>query len=265
MISYDRIIIEDILLDPTNRLDVLYWKKFAIDLNDKTKFSLSILDNLGDVIEDTIQNESPQKEKYYTFKITYTGRVELSHLIENTQKIQNMKIVKKGNLVFSRINCCRGAIGIVQDFQENAICTNETHIFKVTNPKVDTRYLQIILRHPYYQDKMLSECTGLSLERMRFSEDALKTFEVPVPSLHTQISLIKKILNIDLKIKSAKSRIAKIQHKRNKSVLSQLGILLSFSEEKGQQYSLSIYDIHENPAMRLDFEHNRPSFNKIKK
>lgn len=261
----DRIRIEDVFLDPTNRLDVIYWKKFAIDLNNKTKFSLDVLDNIGHVVTDTVQDESIQKEKYYTFKITYTGRVKLSHLIETTQKTQKMKIVKKGNLVFSRINCCRGAIGIIQDFQENAICTNETHIFNVIDPNVDARYLQIILRHPYYQDKMLSECTGLSLERMRFSEDALKIFEVPVPSLPIQLSLIKKILNIETKIKSAKARIVKIRHNRNKSMLTQLGIQLSFSEEKGQQYYLSIDDVKENPTLRLDFEHNRPSFNKIKK
>lgn len=263
--NYDRIQIDDVIADPTNRLDVLYWKKFAIDLNNKTKFSLDVLDNIGDIITDTVQDEPAQKEKYYTFKITYTGRVELSHLIQNTLKTQNMKVIKKGNLVFSRINCCRGAIGIVQDFQENAVCTNETHIFKVTHTGVDTRYLQIILRHPYYQDKMLSECTGISLERMRFSEDALKIFEVPIPSLPTQLSLIKKISNIEKKIQTAKATVENIRHKRNKNVLFQLGIRLSFSEEKGQQYALSIDDVKENHTLRLDFEHNRPSFNKIKK
>ena len=257
--------IADVAADPTCRLDVLYWKKFAIDLNAKSEFSLTELSTKGHIRKDLVKEEPVQRDKYHTFKITYTGRAELTSLMPNSTKVQNMKIVNNGNLVFSRINCCRGAIGIIQDFQDKSICTNETHIYQVDAKDVDVRYLQIILRHPYYQDRILSECTGASLERMRFDERALEQFQVPIPTYEKQLTLIKKIAHIDENIRNLINSIEKIRHMRNKDVLSKLEIQLEFSESKGNQYGLPIDDVLENNFTRLDFEHNKPSFMKIKK
>jgi len=257
--------VAEVLKDPTCRLDVLYWKKFAVDLNAKSEFSLDELGRIGDLQTCQVKDELAQRETYHTFKITYTGRVELTSLLHNSSSVQKMKVVKKGNVVFSRINCCRGGIGIVQDFQDKSICTNETHVYQVNKPDVDSRYLQIILRHPYYQDRILSECTGASLERMRFPEDALKAFKVPIPPHEKQLSLIKKVTDIEEKIRYFTDSIEKIRYERNKEILFQLGIQLEFSEEKGNKYGLPMDDVLENPLARLDFEHNRPTFNKIKK
>ena len=257
--------VADVIADPTCRLDVLYWKKFAVDLNVESKFSLTELSAKGHLRKDLVKNEVVQKDRYHTFKITYTGKVKLDLLIPNSIKVQNMKIVNNGNLVFSRINCCRGAIGIIQSFQDKSICTNETHIYQVDTEDVDVRYLQIILRHPYYQDRILSECTGVSLERMRFDEKALGQFQVPIPTYEKQLTLIKKVECIDKNIRNLTSSIEQIKHVRNKNVLSRLEIQLKFSKSERNQYGLFIDDVLENNFTRLDFEHNKPSFKKIKK
>lgn len=259
------VLITEVLSDPTHRLDVLYWKKFAIDLNHASEFCLQKLEEIGDIQLDSVKDEPLQKEEYYTFKITYTGRVELTKAFSNSSEIQNMKIAEKGDLVFSRINCCRGAIGIIQDFQDKCICTNETHIFRVNTSSIDPRYLQIILRHPYYQDRILSESTGASLERVRFHENSLKVFKVPIAPTETQLFLIKKISEIKENTYKIKESIEKIKYIRNKDILFHLGIQLEFSNEKDNQYGLLIDDVKENPLLRLDFEHNRPSFEDIKK
>ncbi|MCK4825362.1 restriction endonuclease subunit S, partial [bacterium] len=206
------------------------------------------------------------KETYYPFKITYTGHMVLKEpLLSKDISKTKFKVVNTGSLVFSRINCCRGAIGIIEDFQDKSICTNETHIFTVNDTNVDTRYLQIILRHPYYQDIILSKSTGASLERMRFPEHELLSFEVPVPPLKTQLLLIRKVTSHLETIRTNGEDVERLRNERNKYVLNELGIDLVYSKSGEDFYGLQITDVLENPLKRLDFEHNKPSFKEINK
>jgi len=260
--------VEDILADSTCRLDVIYWKNFAIDFNANSQFKPKKLSNVGQL---RIESASEQIGRLYSypFKITYTGQVILKEPIHLTNfNMNKFKLAKTGDIVFSRINCCRGAIGIVEDFQNDCICTNETHVFTVTDPNVDNRYLQIILRHPYYQDLILSKSTGASLERTRFSDTALLSFEIPVPTLEKQLELIKKVRNHNQIIQENIELIERLRIERNSYLLQELGIELVFAEGNEDFYPLLPSDVQDalnNPAVRLDFEHNKPSFDMIKK
>lgn len=253
--------IDEIISDPTYRLDVTYWKDFAIDFNKNSRFLSRKLEDFGELRYETIEEQPLIKEIYYNFKIKYTGEVVLKEPIDTENlDINKFKVAKTGDLVFSRINCCRGSIGIVKDFQNDAICTNETHVFTITDPEVDIRYLHIILRHPYYQDRILSQCTGASLERMRFPETALLSFEVPIPPHEIQLHLISQIkLHNDLIQKNIET-IERLRIERNKYVMDELGIDIVLTKNDEDSYGLSISDVISNLSHRLDFEHNKPSF-----
>ena len=152
--------ITDILSDPTNRLDVIYWKNFAVDFNENSKFQTKKLAKIGFLRNERV-SEQNQKLFYYPFKVTYTGEVILKEPLRFSDLDgHKFKVARSEDIVFSRINCCRGAIGIVEELQDGCICTNETHVYKVTDAQVDNRYIHIILRHPYYQDLILSKSTG---------------------------------------------------------------------------------------------------------
>jgi len=259
--------IEDVLSDTTYRLDVIYWKNFAIDFNANSQFEPKQLSKIGKL---RIESASQQVDRPYSypFKITYTGRVLLKEPIHLANFVNKFKLAKSGDIVFSRINCCRGAIGIVENFQNDSICTNETHVFTVTDPEVDNRYLHIILRHPYYQDLILSKSTGASLERMRFHDTALLSFEVPIPPLEKQLELIKKVRNHNQIIQESIELIERLRIERNGYLLKELGIDLAFIESNEDFYPLLTSDVHDNlnnPTFRLDFDFNKPSFNMISK
>lgn len=260
--------IEDILSDATCRLDVIYWKNFAIDFNENSKFRPKQLSEVGYLRKESV-SQQVQRLFYYPFKITYTGQVVLKEPTRLTKlNVQKFKLVRAGDIVFSRINCCRGAIGIVEDFQDGCICTNETHVFTVTDPKVDNRHLHIILRHPYYQDLILSKSTGASLERMRFHEPELLSFEVPIPPLDKQLELIKKVKNHNQFIQENIESIQRLRIDRNGYLMRELGIDLVFTEGNENFYPLALSNIQnesKNPACRLDFKYNKPSFNMIKR
>jgi restriction endonuclease S subunit len=233
--------VNEIISDPSYRLDVLYWKNFAIDFNSNSQFTPQPLSDIGEIRNDTIDQQAIIKEFYYTFRITYKGEVVLNEPVNtNDIPISKFKVVKEGDLVFSRINCCRGAIGIIKEFQNDAICTNETHIFTVKNSNVDNRYLHIILRHPYYQDRILSKSTGASLERMRFPEGALLEFEVPIPPIEKQLYLIRQVKRQDEIIIQNTELIERLRLERNKYVLNELGIDLIFKEANEDFYALSL-------------------------
>ena len=253
--------IDEIISDPTYRLDVIYWKDFAIDFNKNSQFQTIPLGKIGELRLATIKDQPMIKEVHYTFKTTYDGRVVLKDP-KNTKDIDitKFKVCKKGDLIFSRINCCRGAIGIIKEFQDDSICTNETHIFNVTHPDVDVRYLHIILRHPYYQDRILSQSTGASLERVRFLDTALSSFEVPIPPYETQLDLINQIKRHDEVIKNNHEKIEQLKIERNHYIMKELGIDLVFIKGDEDFYGLSISNVVSNSDYRLDFEHNKPSF-----
>jgi len=258
--------INSILTDSKNRLDVIYWSKFLIDFNENTPFTIRKMSDIGKLSHDTVAEQVNPKEQYYPFKITYTGNVVLKEPIPYDHlAINKYKIVEINDIVFSRINCCRGSIGIINDNQRYAICTNETHIFQVTDKSVDARYLKYILRHPYYQDMILSQCTGASLERMRFSEEALMNFEIPIPSKKAQLSLIKKLETHEQSIISCQQEIEKLKLNRNKYILSELGIDIVYNNISEDAYPLPITEIESSSGFRLDFEFNKRSFELIKK
>ena len=256
--------IDEICEDSTTRLDVTYWKDFGIDFNKYSQFETMPLGSLGEFCYEFIEQQPIIKEEYHTFKIKYTGNVVLKDLKPISDiKTNQLKLIKTGDLVFSRINCCRGSIGIVEDYQNNSICTNETHVFRVTSPKVDARYLHIILRHPYYQDLILSQCTGASLERKRISDTALGAFEIPIPLHQKQLELINKVNQHNDLIKKNTNEIERLKIERNKYVLTELGIDLVFVEGDENLYGLSPSNINDNSDFRLDFEYNKPSFDNM--
>jgi len=260
--------VEEILTDSTYRLDVIYWKNFAIDFNANSQFKPKKLSDVGRL---RLESACQQIGKLYSypFKVTYTGQVILKEPFHITNLNANkFKVAKTGDVVFSRINCCRGAIGIIEDFQNDCVCTNETHVFTVTDSEVDNRYLQIILRHPYYQDRILSKSTGASLERMRFSDTALLSFEVPIPPLEKQLALIKMVKEHNKIIQDNIELIERLRIERNSYLMKELGIDLVFVEGDEDFYPLllsDVQDLQNNPIARLDFEHNKPSYEMIKK
>lgn len=104
--------IDEIISDPTYRLDVTYWKDFAIDFNKNSLFLPRKLGGFGELRYETIEQQPLIKEIYYNFKIKYTGEVVLKEPIDTENlDINKFKVAKTGDLVFSRINCCRGSIG----------------------------------------------------------------------------------------------------------------------------------------------------------
>lgn len=263
--SIDNIVlcnIDNIISDPQKRLDVLYWNNFKLDFNEHSRFKVMPLKEIGEIRTDTVGMQPGQLDYYYPFKITYTGNVVLNDCV-SSEKCKSFKLVKEGDLVFSRINCCRGAIGVIKDFQSDAICTNETHIFVIKDKDVMAEYLQIILRHPYYQDLILTKCTGASLERMRFSESALLNFMVPVPDKKKQKEIIDLVKVNSAIIEKNKLSIEKMQKDKNSYLLSELGINLDYDIIDEAFYSVSIDSFKEDKSYRLDFEYNKPSFENL--
>jgi restriction endonuclease S subunit len=103
---------------------------------------------------------------------------------------------------------------------------------------------------------------------MRFSDIALLSFEIPVPPLEKQLELIKKVKEHNQVIQENIELIERLRIERNSYLLRELGIDLVFAEINEDFYPLLPSDVQDavnNPALRLDFEHNKPSFDLIKK
>lgn len=252
--------IANVLSDPTHRLDALYWREFAVDLNSESQFKSKPLGQIAELREDWLKLEPIPKLTYPSFHVSYAGKVMLGPPIETAKTSKRLKLARTGDLVLSRINCCRGSIAVVESWQDRCVCTSETHVLKVTDADVQPDYLQIILRHPYYQDQIFSRCTGDSLERKRFPEQELLSFQVPIPPLKMQRDLAELVTNLIESIGDASAEIERLRGERNQFVLGELGIDLFFEEGGESEYPLRVSDLDSASGFRLDFEHNKPSF-----
>jgi hypothetical protein len=217
--------VAEILADDTARLDVRYWENFA---GFKIRHALRRLggpDGIGDLVEALVGHQPRLREQYYPFKVTYEGRVVLKNA-KATSDVSKFKIVEPGNIVFSRINCFRGAIAVVRPEQVGGVCTGETHVFKVrTGVDVDPAFIRLVLRHPYYQDLIMSQSTGASIERMRFSDQALLELRVPdVPRLE-QTRLIKAVEEVERRAMLSGAAVKRLRVERNHELLLALGAM----------------------------------------
>lgn len=257
--------VDGVLSDTTHRLDVLYWREFAANLNTHSQFTTRTLGEVLRLRNDRLATKPMKRLTYYSFHVSYAGKLVLDQLVDTLNTpMGKFKLARAGDLVLSRINCSRGSIAVVEDWQDQYICTNEMHVLTVTDRNIDPNYLQIILRHPYYQDQIFSRCTGDSLERKRFLENELLAFEVPIPPLEFQKHLIRVVRNLESKTEEIQTMESRLRQQRNSYVLEKLGIDIFYEPGAEDFYLLRITDLDPASGLRLDFDHNKPSFERIK-
>jgi len=196
----------------TDRLDVKYcipqfgrfislWKKKGYEIK-----------KLGDICiprEEIIKPKTDFPNKSFRIlTITYEGRCKADEIrFGRDINYTNMKVARKGDIVFSEYNAFHGAIGYVTEEFDGALASGSYTIVRCTNID-DSLYLCSILRSTEIRTDMLTSAVGMGRQTIDWED--IKNVKIPLLSKEERMNIAKKVLDAWQKEKEAIESIASV-------------------------------------------------------
>jgi type I restriction enzyme M protein len=172
------------------------WKKQGFEVIELSTF----VENQEDII---ISNEHPEAE-YRILTITYKGRAKISEIRKGKDiNYSTMKVVKKGDLVFSTYNSINGAISYITDEFEGSLASANYTVVRCNND-FDTVYLWSLMRSTEMRAEMQAASTGMGRQFLEWIE--ISKIKIPLASPEKRKEIGEKILlawNMETQIKSS--------------------------------------------------------------
>src|SRR3989344_4626937 len=105
-----------------------------------------------------------------------------------------------GDVVYSKIDVRNGAIGIVPETYGKVAFTSEFPIYEVDTGKIDSLYLQLILKTSLF-NKLINSLVSGSSGRKRVNPEGLEGLKIPVPSPIEQKKIVDSWIKSEEKAK----------------------------------------------------------------
>ena len=112
--------------------------------------------------------------------------------IKDIKNPSRQTVVRKDQILVSRIDAKEGAIGIVPKVLDGAIVSDNFMVLNVINNHVDKFYLLMVLTSKRYQ-KLLKGISHGVTTRSYIKNSDLLGIEIPVPDMETQIEMTRKL------------------------------------------------------------------------
>jgi len=150
-------------------------------------------------------------EKYKQVTIKLYGKGVVLRQIKKGIEIKTKKqfLIRKGQLIYSKIDARNGAFGIVPEELDGAIITNSFSVFDINKNLVNPQYLFLVTSSRFFQ-KICERFSSGTTGRRNINDDTLLNLKIPLPSLEEQNRLVA---NYNTKIK-----LANDQEKKTKAL-----------------------------------------------
>lgn len=113
-------------------------------------------------------------------------------------------LVKKGQILLSRIDARNGAIGLVPAELDDAIVTNDFWAFNVNDNLADSRFLDLYFGTRQFVEDCQRASEGTT-NRVRIQPDRFLQIKVPLPPLPEQSRIVARIEELSAKIHAVHS------------------------------------------------------------
>ncbi len=202
--------------------DFDYWQVRALRLALTNKCNWPTV-RLGDVV--SVRNEVVPDEEIQDGRVNLLDRISFDEGKVFFGKRTVTRMVqfraRSGDIVVSKINACKRAIGIVQ----NGTDVSATIHFRALVPnmsKVDTEFLWAALRSPYCLQQFEVETGGMG--KGEISEEKLLEIAVPLPPMAKQKSIVARWREARNEIAAARGRVEKGASAINARLFADLGL-----------------------------------------
>ncbi len=119
---------------------------------------------------------------------------------------KNQFAVSAGQFILSRIDARNGAFGIVPEESEGAIVSNEFLAFDINEDEVEREFFDVFLQSPAFLEACIRASRG-NTHRKRVEEDFFLNYQVNLPPIREQHTLIKQINEGRTNIATAQKKI----------------------------------------------------------
>lgn len=138
-------------------------------------------------------------------------------------------IAKKGQFIISRIDARNGSFGIVPDFLDGAIVTNDFWLFDIKN--ADAEFLKILLSSKKINYFWQSKSNGTTNRQRVDFEDFLHS-SLPIPPLEEQKKIVQRYKQNILNAESLETQIKEKKSEIDNYLLSNLQIKINKIKRK---------------------------------
>jgi type I restriction enzyme S subunit len=128
--------------------------------------------------------------------------------------------LKAGNFVYPKLMAWEGALGIVPTSCEGRVVSPEFPVFEIDERRVLPETLDVYFRMPSVWPELAAISTGTNVRRRRLHPSAFLNFEMPLPSMETQLRLRRAQRIMDDEMKTLQSETAEELNALMPSILS---------------------------------------------
>ena len=128
--------------------------------------------------------------------------------------------LKAGNFVYPKLMAWEGALGTVPLTCDGLVVSPEFPVFEVDETRVLPKTLDVYFRTPSVWPELAEISTGTNVRRRRLHPSAFLNYEIPLPSMETQIRLQKVQQIMDDKMTPLQSETAEELNALMPSILS---------------------------------------------
>ena len=150
---------------------------------------------IGDILtrnKTQVEVEDGTSYKQVTIRTNYKGVVLRGSQDGATILPKNQFAVSAGQFILSRIDARNGAFGIIPEELEGAIVTNDFLAFDINEDEVEREFFNVFLQSPVFLEACIKASRG-NTNRKRVEENFFLNYEINLPPLREQRTLIKQI------------------------------------------------------------------------
>jgi len=141
-------------------------------------FDIAKVKDFAQLKDEIIEPKNEPEKEFKILAIGYDGRCIIDEIRKGKDiNYKKMRVVRDGDLVFSRYNAFHGAIGFITDEFDGCLASGSYAVVRCKN-SYDSLYLWSILRSAELRSEILSSSIGMGRQTVEW--DNLKEIEFPL-------------------------------------------------------------------------------------
>lgn len=202
--------------------------------------------------EDWIDVKPDRTYKQVTVRMWGQGVVQRGEVSGMEIAAKRMLVVHPQQFIVSRIDARHGASGLIPDFLDGAVVTNDFPVFTPDTTRIFPKFLGWMTKTNDFIDLCKSASEGTT-NRVRLKEERFLAMEISLPSLDEQRRIVARIEELVAKVEEARGLRSKTLTEIE--ALSKSAMRQFFSSDSGYQSvslesvcSAIIDNLHSNPV-----------------
>ncbi|MEI8396713.1 MAG: restriction endonuclease subunit S [Rhodospirillaceae bacterium] len=127
-----------------------------------------------------------------TVKLWGKGVVPRGEVYGSEIAADQQRLVQAGQLIISKIDARNGAFGLVPEYLDGAVVSNDFPAFDIDQTKACPRFIEWVSKTPKFMNMCRLTSEG-STNRVRLTEDRFLKLEIAIPSLSEQRRIITRL------------------------------------------------------------------------